>query len=84
MYINISSQYGIVSMAIPFHIGSYAKCKKNVMKCICTAYLDSRKKFKKINSDQELIQSDPTSCPQNQKGNSLIHKFTAFYERHSR
>ena len=25
---------------------------------------------KKINNDQELIQSDPTSCPQNQKGNN--------------
>ena len=25
---------------------------------------------KKISSDQELIQSDPTSCPQNQKGNN--------------
>ena len=25
---------------------------------------------KKISNDQELIQSDPTSCPQNQKGNN--------------
>ena len=25
-------------------------------------------KSKKISNDQELIQSDPTSCPQNQKG----------------
>ena len=25
---------------------------------------------KKINNDQELIQSDPTSCPQNHKGNN--------------
>ena len=24
---------------------------------------------KKIRNDHELIQSDPTSCPQNQKGN---------------
>ena len=39
---------------------------------------------KKISNDQELIQSDPTSCPQNQKGNNLIHKLTAtVYERHS-
>ena len=31
------------------------------------------KKFaqsKKISNDQEQIQSDPTSCPQNQKGNN--------------
>ena len=25
---------------------------------------------KTISNDQELIQSDPTSCPQNQKGNN--------------
>ena len=25
---------------------------------------------KKISNDQELIQSDPTSCPPNQKGNN--------------
>ena len=28
---------------------------------------------KKISNDQELIQSDPISCPQNQKGNNQIH-----------
>ena len=27
-------------------------------------------KVKKISNDQELIQSDPISCPQNQKGNN--------------
>ena len=27
-------------------------------------------KSKKISNDQELIQSDPTSCPQNKKGNN--------------
>ena len=32
----------------------------------CTLLLKS----KKISNDQELIQSDPTSCPQNQKGNN--------------
>ena len=26
------------------------------------------------------IDIDPTSCPQNQKGNNLIHKLTAVYE----
>ena len=29
-----------------------------------------RMKSKKISNDQELIQSDPTSCLQNQKGNN--------------
>ena len=38
MYINIQSQYDIVSMAKRFHIGFYAKCKK------CAVYEDSRKK----------------------------------------
>ena len=28
------------------------------------------KESKVISNDQELIQSDPTSCPQNQKGNN--------------
>ena len=30
------------------------------------SYLES----KKISNDQELVQSDPISCPQNQKGNN--------------
>ena len=29
-----------------------------------------RVQSKKISNDQELIQSDPISCPQNQKGNN--------------
>ena len=29
-----------------------------------------KKKSKKISNDQELIQSDPISCPQNQTGNN--------------
>ena len=32
--------------------------------------LDDNIKSKKISNDQELIQSDPISCPQNQKGNN--------------
>ena len=44
MYVNILSQNDIVSMAKRFHIGFLAKCKKNVMKCKCAAYVDSRKK----------------------------------------
>ena len=38
MYINIPSQYDIVSMAKRFHIVFYAKCKKcdeMYMCCIC-------------------------------------------------
>ena len=30
----------------------------------------ARLRSKKISNDQELIQSDPISCPQNQKGNN--------------
>ena len=43
MYINIPSQYDIVSMAKRFHI-VFLRNVKNVMKCICAAYVDSRKK----------------------------------------
>ena len=46
--------------------------------------LFAHKESKKTRNDQELIQSDPTSCPQNQKGNNYKHKLTAVYERHSR
>ena len=35
---------------------------------------------KKISNDQELIKSNPTPCPQTQKGNNQIHKLTAVYE----
>ena len=35
-----------------------------------TNALYSGKQSTKISNDQELIQSDPTSCPQNQKGNN--------------
>ena len=31
---------------------------------------NGRLQSKKISNDQELIQSDPISCPQNQKGNN--------------
>ena len=34
------------------------------------------KKSKMISNDQELIQSDPMSCPQNQKGNNSIDQRT--------
>ena len=39
---------------------------------------------KKISNDQELTQPDPTSRPQNQKGNNQTHKSTTAHERHSR
>ena len=37
---------------------------------------------KKISNDQELIQSDPIPCLQNQMETNEIHKLTAVYERH--
>ena len=33
-------------------------------------YATNKLETKMISNDQELIQSDPTSCPQNQKGNN--------------
>ena len=35
-------------------------------------------KSKKISNDQELIQSDPTSCPQNKKGNTGHSRYVDF------
>ena len=42
--------------------------KISVLNNFATEAAFSNKKSKKISNDQELIQSDPTSCPQNQKG----------------
>ena len=63
MYINIPSQYDIVSMAKRFHIGFYAnvkKKKKNVMGRICAAYVDSMKKHFKPPHDKT---NKMTLCP---------------------
>ena len=41
--------------------------------CVCHREIKDEKdtmKSKKTSNDQELIQSDPISCPQNQKGNN--------------
>ena len=45
MYINIPSQYDIVSMAKRFHIGFYAKCKKCDEMYICCICRLEEKKF---------------------------------------
>ena len=37
---------------------------------------EKKKESKKISNDQELIQSGPTSCPQNQKGRPLWRNLT--------
>ena len=34
------------------------------------SYVSQGNQSKKISDDQEVIQSDPTSCPKNQKGNN--------------
>ena len=34
------------------------------------SFMERKFANKKISNDLELIQSDPTSCPQNQKGNN--------------
>ena len=46
-------------------------CNNSITHRIKTdTYNSVHMKSKKISNDQELIQSDPTSCPQNQKGNN--------------
>ena len=39
----------------------------NIVGCPAIMFITESKK---ISNDQEVIQSDPTSCPQNQKGNN--------------
>ena len=39
---------------------------------------------KQIGTDQELIQSDPISAPQNQKGKKYIHTLTTVHKRRAR
>ena len=51
------------------------RCKNpTLLQSISVSYVMTVYQFqgqsKKISNDQELIQSDPTSCPQNQKGNN--------------
>ena len=45
-------------------------CEKKKKKKNLRFYYRKEIQSKKISNDQELIQSDPTSCPQNQKGNN--------------
>ena len=50
------------------------KKKKSLSRSICPVFffffVVVFVRSKMISNDQELIQSDPTSCPQNQKGNN--------------
>ena len=78
MYINIQSQYDIVSMAKRFHIGFYAKCKKKKCdECICAAYLDSRKKHFEPPNDKTNKMTCVPSEDSDQPGHppSLIRVF---------
>ena len=56
---------------------------REIGNCSALSWKLIENRSKMISNDQELIQSDPTSCPQNQKGKNLIHKLTAVYERYS-
>ena len=47
---------------IPKNVKTERKCKN--------LWIEFSSQSKKLSNDQELIQSDPTSCPQNQKGNN--------------
>ena len=62
-----------------FHVGGsdfseklqyFVRCISYVKHCVCNYTIQLTLKSKKISNDQDLIQSDPTSCPQNQKGNN--------------
>ena len=47
-----------------------SKYKRADLYRVLFCYERALMKSKMISNDQELIQSDPTSCPQNQKGNN--------------
>ena len=53
-------------MSVFQDIGMNFKSNKKKARLKCAAC----KVSKKISNDQELIQSDPIACPQNQKGNN--------------
>ena len=61
MYINIPFQYDSVSMAKRFHIGSMRNVK-NVMKCICAAYVDSGPPHDKTNK-MTFVPSEDSDQP---------------------
>ena len=63
---NIFGAQGQVTLKLIVQSGP----KFNLYKILCLSSLSASLKSKKISNDQELIQSDPTSCPQNQKGNN--------------
>ena len=59
----------------PAHLRSlisifFVRCLDSIMNILSPATILLKKESEKISNDQELIQSDPTSCPQNQKGNN--------------
>ena len=49
---------------VPTNYSSWLKLRR------IQAWINRFVESKKISNDQELIQSDPISCPQNQKGNN--------------
>ena len=53
---------------VRYYSGVYG-CERGSMFGACNSYHQNQQS-KKISNDQELIQSDPISCPQNQKGNN--------------
>ena len=65
--INVIEAEQLNEMLHAFGINGH-KCKADVS-CLCQ-YMFVHLQSKKISNDQELIQSDPISCPQNQKGNN--------------
>ena len=70
MYVNIPSQYDIVSMAIRFHVGSMRNVKI-VITCICAAYVDSRKNHFEPPHDKTNKITFVPSEDSNQPGHAL-------------
>ena len=63
---------GVTTIALLVLRTGELKTRASVCKTLCPQHVLGPKygQSKKISNDQELVQSDRTSCPQKQKGNN--------------
>ena len=75
--VNLSITHNYLVPSLSFNVSRSSGNSNSNLASVTTNFgLDLRQfdgtdaQSKMISNDQELIQSDPTSCPQNQKGNN--------------
>ena len=67
---NVFSNYVEVSAQETVYLAIQIPLTKGTRDVVYINTCTPAEQSKMISNDQELIQSDPTSCPQNQKGNN--------------